>query len=298
MIQEEIKRLKKAKNAVILAHYYQHADVQDIADFVGDSLELSKIAASVDAKIILFCGVDFMAQTAKILAPSKKVLLAVSTATCPMANMISAEQLQAYKMEHPDRKVVCYVNSTAGVKALSDVCVTSSNAEKIILRLKDDKLLYVPDQNLGNYLKDKYIIDMECWPGHCCIHHQLTVEQVVEARRMHKDALVLIHPEAPLAVLKQADFVGSTSQIIEFASTSNAHTYIIGTEKGIMHPLQKKNPQKNFVLLTPSLSCFDMKLTRLEDVLSALQKEDTEIFVPEDIAVLARKSLQIMMEWS
>ena len=298
MIQDEILRLKKAKKAVILAHYYQDAAVQDVADYVGDSLELSRIAAKTDAETIVFCGVNFMAETAKILSPQKKVLLPVKEAKCPMAMMITSDDLRKYRAEHPERKIICYVNSYAAVKALSDVCVTSSNAEKIILAYKDEKMLYIPDKNLGRYLQDKYRLDIELWPGFCCIHNRLTPALVRKEKAKHPGALFLVHPEAPLEVAKMGDFVGSTKGIIEFASRSEAKEFIIGTEKGILHPLQKANPGKVFHILTPDLACFDMKLTTLEDVLHALETDTYEITVPEDIRQDAFRALQKMLEMS
>jgi quinolinate synthase len=298
MLKDEILSLKKSKNAVILAHYYQDSEIQDIADYVGDSLELSKIAAKTEAKIIVFCGVNFMAETAKILAPDKKVLLAVKEAKCPMAMMVTKAKLEAYKAKNPDRVVICYVNSYADVKALSDVCVTSSNAEKIILAYKDRKILYIPDKNLGLYLRHKYQLDIEVWPGFCCIHNNLTVKDVMEMKKAHPNALVLIHPEAPLDVLMTADYVGSTKGIVEFASKSDHQEFIIGTEEGILHPLKKLNPEKTFHLLSKGLSCFDMKLTRIEDVYEALKNETYEITIPEDIRIKAFESLKKMLEMS
>jgi len=298
MLKDDILKLKKEKNAVILAHYYQDSDIQDVADYVGDSLELSKIAAKTDASIIVFCGVNFMAETAKILSPEKKVLLPVKEAKCPMAMMVTAEKLAEYKLLHPDRVVICYVNSYADVKAMSDVCVTSSNAEKIILTYKDRKILYIPDKNLGLYLKDKYHLDIEVWPGFCCIHNNLKPKDVLSMKEAHPNALVLIHPEAPLEVLKLADYVGSTRGIVEYASSSPQNEFIIGTEEGILHPLRKRNPNKTFHLLHQGLSCFDMKLTRLEDVYTALRDETFEIIVPEDVRIKAYESLKKMLEMS
>jgi len=298
MLQDEIRRLKAGKNAVILAHYYQNRDVQDVADFIGDSLELSKIAAKTEADVIVFCGVNFMAETAKILSPGKKVLLPVKEAKCPMAMMVDGPALKKYKEEHPDRIVICYVNSYADVKALSDVCVTSANAEKIVMSYQNRKMLYVPDRNLGIYLREKYHLDIEVWPGFCCIHNNLRVAQVLEMRSKHPDALVLIHPEAPLRVLKQADFIGSTKQIIDYAAASPAKAFIIGTEEGIMHPLQKRNPEKEFYLLSSDLRCFDMKLTTIEDVHRALRDGTYEITVPDDVLSGARRALDKMMEMS
>lgn len=298
MLQDDILALKRAKHAVILAHYYQDAEIQDIADYVGDSLELSRIAAKTDAEIIVFCGVNFMAETAKILSPDKKVLLPVKEAKCPMAMMINKDELIAYKQAHPDRKIICYVNSYAEVKALSDVCVTSSNAEKIISAFKDQKMLYIPDKNLGNYLKDKYHYDIDLWPGFCCIHNRLKVKQVDQMKSQYPNALFLVHPEAPLAVVKKADYVGSTKGILQYATASDAKEFIIGTEKGILHPLQKANPDKIFHILTPDLACFDMKLTTLEDVYLSLRDEKYEITVPEDVRLKAYEALHKMLEMS
>ncbi|MFA7725305.1 MAG: quinolinate synthase NadA [Candidatus Izemoplasmatales bacterium] len=298
MLQDDIRHLKKIKDAIILAHYYQNAEVQDVADFVGDSLELSRIAATTDAKVIVFCGVNFMAETAKILSPNKKVLLPVQEAKCPMAMMISSSQLEAYKKAHPNRIIICYVNSYADVKALSDICVTSSNAEKIITAYKDQPMLYIPDKNLGMYLKDKYHYDIDLWPGFCCIHNRLTAKMVDKMKKQYPNALFLVHPEAPLAVSKSADFVGSTKQIIDYAFHSPALEFIIGTEKGILHPLEKANPNKSFHILTPDLACFDMKLTSLEDVYNSLKNDNYEITVPEGIRLKAYESLRKMLEMS
>jgi quinolinate synthase len=298
MLKDDILKLKKEKNAVILAHYYQDSAIQDIADYVGDSLELSKIAAKTSASIIVFCGVNFMAETAKILAPNKKVLLPVKEAKCPMAMMVTANKLTEYKRNNPERKVICYVNSYADVKALSDICVTSSNAEKIISAYKNEKILYIPDKNLGLYLKDKFQLDLEVWPGFCCIHNNLKPKDVIEMKKNHPNALFLIHPEAPLEVLKLADFIGSTKGIVDFASNSPHNEFVIGTEEGILHSLKTKNPQKDFHLLSQGLSCFDMKLTRLEDVYQSLKDESFEINVPEDIRIKAYESLKKMLEMS
>ncbi|MBU0997814.1 MAG: quinolinate synthase NadA [Firmicutes bacterium] len=298
MIQDEILKLKKEKNAVILAHYYQDKEVQDIADYVGDSLALSKIAATTDADLIVFCGVNFMAETAKILSPEKKVILPVKEALCPMAMMITKKKLKRYKEANPDRVVICYVNSYADVKALSDVCVTSSNAEKIIMSYKDRKMLYIPDKNLGTYLADKYNLDIDVWPGFCCIHNNLTVDDVLALKEQHPSALLLIHPESPLAVLKMADYVGSTKGILDYATASEHEEFIIGTEDGILHPLQKNNPNKKFYILSSGLRCYDMKLTKIEDVLYALQNETYEITVDPKTLEGAKKALDKMMEMS
>ncbi|MBN2540492.1 MAG: quinolinate synthase NadA [Bacilli bacterium] len=298
MIKEEIQRLKQEKNAVILAHFYQKPEIQDIADYVGDSLALSRIAAGTDADVIVFCGVYFMAETAKILSPEKKVLLPKMNSLCRMAAMIKTKDLEQYKQEHPDRFIVTYVNTRADIKALSDVIVTSSNAEKIVEHYKDKKILYVPDKNLGTYLRYKTGYDIDVWPGYCYIHDLLTINDIKKKRDLYPNALVLIHPEAPLEVLQEADFVGSTKQILEYATNSDALEFIIGTDEGIIHALQTKNPNKTFHLLAKGLSCINMKRISLEDVHEALLKEQHEIQVDEEVANKARKALDKMMELS
>ena len=297
---DEIKKLKKEKNAVILAHYYQTGDIQDIADYTGDSLKLSIEASRTDADIIVFCGVHFMAETAKILSPNKKVLLPVMEAGCPMANMINEIQLAKYKSEHPNTKVLCYVNSTAKVKALSDCCVTSSNAEKIIEHYtkNGEDILYCPDQNLAKYVMDKANIKFDAWPGHCCIHNNLTKEQVIEMKNKYPNALFIAHPEAPLEVLKLADHVGSTQGLIKFAKESDAKEFIVGTEEGIMHQLTKQNKDKKFYLLTKNLVCYDMKLTKMEDIYNVLKNETNEILLDDDIISKAQNALNNMLKLS
>ncbi len=294
----DIKRLKEEKNAVILAHYYQLPEVQDIADFIGDSYALSKQAANTSADTIVFCGVHFMAETAKLLSPDKTVLLPEIDAGCPMADRITAAQLAAYKAKNPDRTVVCYVNSTAGVKALSDVCVTSSNAEKILAHYKDHKILYVPDKNLGNYAKRKYNLDLEAWPGFCCIHNDLTVELVDAMREKHPEAAFIVHPEAPLDVLDKADYIGGTKGLIEFVKQSPYKRYIVGTEEGILHQMRKEAPDKDVVVLTPELRCYDMKKTTLESVHRALKTDTYAIEVDSSVAAGARRAIDRMMALS
>ncbi len=298
MLIEEIKRLKKEKNAVILAHFYQNDEIQDIADYVGDSLALSKIAANTDKDIIVFCGVFFMAETAKLLSPNKKVLLPKADALCRMAAMADYDELLAYKQANPDTVIVTYVNTRANIKALSDVIVTSSNAEKIIKNYKDQKIMYVPDKNLGLYLKDKLGYDIQVWPGFCYIHELLTVKDVERLRNEHPEAKLLIHPEAPLAVLKQADFVGSTKQILDYATNDPSQKFIIGTDKGIIHALKKANPNKEFHLLSRGLNCINMKKITLEDLYISLRDEVHEITVDEEIRKKAIIALDKMMELS
>ena len=295
---DEIKKLKKEKNAVILAHYYQRPEVQDVADYLGDSLALARIAAKTEADVIVFCGVHFMAETAKILSPDKMVLLPVKEAGCPMADMVTDLKLENYKKQNPDTKVVCYVNSTAKVKALSDVCVTSSNAEQVIKHYKNDKLMYVPDKNLGLYLKEKYQLNLDVWPGFCCIHNDITKDIVLNAKDQYPNAQFIVHPECKLEIVHMADFVGSTKQLLEYTKNSNHDEFIVGTEMGILHQMKKASPNKKFHILTDSLSCFDMKLTHIEDVYNALKYDQTQITVEESIRVKALNALNKMFEYT
>ena len=298
MLKEMIEKIKKEKNAIILAHFYQKSEVQDIADFVGDSLQLSKIAAGTDADIIVFCGVLFMAETAKILSPEKKVLLPKINSLCKMAEMISYDELKEYKRNNPDRMIVTYVNTRAKIKSISDVIVTSSNAEKIVNHFKDKKIMYVPDKNLGTYLKYKTGYDIEVWPGYCYIHELLTIKNIGSMREKFPDAKVLIHPEAPLEVLKKADFIGSTKQILDYATDSSSTDFIIGTDEGIIHALKKNNPSKSFHLLASGLSCINMKRISLQDVYDSLDKETHEIFVEKDTSKKALIALNEMLRLS
>ena len=298
-IINEIRRLKKEKNAIILAHNYQMPEVQDIADFVGDSLELSKKAANTDGDIIVFCGVHFMAESAKILSPDKKVLLPVKDAGCPMADMIDSEKLREFKALNPDVPVVCYVNSSAEVKAHSDVCCTSSNALKIVNSLESKKVIFVPDKNLGSYIADK-IIDKEIilWNGFCITHHRVLDKEIDEIRIRKPGVKILVHPECNKEVADKADFIGSTSEIINYVRESNDKELIIGTEMGILHKLRKENPNKKLYLLSPSLVCYNMKKTSIKDVYNALDKEENEIFIDEIIMEKAYKSLDRMLKLS
>ncbi len=298
MMIQEIKRLKEEKNAVILAHYYQEGRVQDIADYTGDSLYLSQVAADTDADIIVFAGVHFMAETAKILSPDKKVYLPVKEAGCPMADMVTDQRLRKYKEKNPDRKIVAYVNSTARVKAMSDVCVTSSNAEKIIKHYQGEKLMYVPDKNLGIYLREKYNLDLEVWPGFCCIHNDVTLLQVANMRELHPKAEMIVHPEAKLEIVEKADFVGSTKGLLNYVKQSDTKEFIVGTEEGILYTMKKACPDKEFYLLSPDLKCYDMKLTRLEDVYYCLRDDQYEIDVPKDIRDNAFNALDKMLKLS
>ena len=297
---EEIKRLKKEKNAIILAHYYQNGEIQDIADYLGDSLKLSMMASQTDAKIIVFCGVHFMAETAKILSPEKKVLIPVMEAGCTMANMIDEVSLGLYKKNHPDTMVLCYVNSTAKVKALSDCCVTSSNALKIIDHYLNngEKILYCPDRNLAKYAMRLRNVTFDCWDGDCCIHDNMNRQMVVNMKVLHPDALVVVHPEARLEVLEEADYVGSTAGIIDFVKKSPNKSFIVGTEEGILHKLKKDNPEKEFFLLDEGLRCYDMKLITLKDVYEVLENETNEVNVEESVRANAYKALDTMLKLS
>ena len=296
-LAEEIRRLKKERNAIILAHNYQVPEVQDVADVVGDSYSLSQHAAETDSDVIVFCGVHFMAESAKILSPNKTVLLPVRDAGCPMADMVTAPKLREMKAKYPDAAVVCYVNSSAEVKAESDVCCTSSNALKVVESLENKQVIFVPDENLGSYVaskvKDKEII---LWKGFCITHKRVKVEEVQKIRQLHPNAKILMHPECEPEVQKLADFLGSTSAIINYAREIPEKDIIIGTEEGILHLLKKQNPDKNFYLLSTGLICTNMKKTRLEDVHRALLNMQHEIHVDENIRIKALKSLERMLK--
>lgn len=297
ILAEEIQKLKKEKNAIILAHNYQMPEVQDIADVVGDSYSLSRHAADTSSDVIVFCGVHFMAESAKILSPDKIVLLPVLDAGCPMADMVTAPRLREMKAKYPDAAVVCYVNSSAEVKAESDICCTSSNALKVVQSLEKKQVIFVPDENLGSYVaskvKDKEII---LWKGFCITHKRVKAEEVKKIRQLHPNAKILMHPECEPEVQKLADFLGSTSEIIRHAREIPDRDIIIGTEEGVIHTLRKQNPDKNFYLLSSGLICTNMKKTRIEDVHNALLNMKHEIHVDEDIRMKALKSLEEMLK--
>lgn len=294
---EKIQALKKERNAVIVAHNYQVDDVQEVADIVGDSFALSKYCASGNADVIVFCGVHFMAESAKILSPEKTVLLPEKDAGCPMADMVTADALRREKEKYKDAAVVCYINSSAEVKAECDVCCTSSNALKVVGSLKEKDILFVPDQNLGSYIAAKlpeknFIL----WKGFCATHHRIKKDEVIKIREMHPDALVLVHPECRPEVVEMADFVGSTKQIIDYANSSPHQKFIIGTEMGVLYKLKKDNPGKTFYLLSPCLICPNMKKTSLESVYNALNEMKYEINVDPQISAKARRALDRMLE--
>ncbi|WP_153726645.1 quinolinate synthase NadA [Heliorestis convoluta] len=295
-MSQAIQKLKKERNAVILAHLYQRPEIQDIADFVGDSLQLSQMAAQTDADVIVFCGVHFMAESAAILSPQKIVLLPEEEAGCPMADMVTASELQRRKAEMGDVLVVAYVNTSAAVKAESDICCTSSNAVKVVATLPQDKpLLFIPDRNLGDWVSQKTGREMTMWQGYCNTHDRLTVEDVIKAKEKYPEASFIAHPECQPDVVAMADFVASTTGLINYAVQSEAQSFIIGTEEGILHQLRKKAPNKNFYLASPKLICPNMKLTSLEKVLWSLEEMEPRITVDPDVREKALSSLERML---
>ncbi len=295
-IISEIKRLKQEKNAVLLAHYYQTGDIQDIADFVGDSFALSRKAKDTDADVIVFCGVRFMAESAKILSPEKTVLLPAPDAGCPMADMVTPEDVRRLRAQYPAAAVACYVNSSCAVKAECDVCVTSSNAVRIVKALPQTQIIFVPDQNLARYVAsqapEKEIIPF-C--GYCVVHHRITAQDVDKAKAAAPGALLLAHPECTQEVLSRADFIGSTEQILAFAAKSTQKRFLIGTEMGVLHPLHKNHPDKEFFLLSPKLVCVNMKKTTLQDVRDALLFHLHVIELDEPTMARARACLMRML---
>ncbi len=293
-----IKRLKKEKNALILAHNYQIMEVQDVADFVGDSLELAQKASQTDAKMIVFCGVKFMAETAKLLKPNAKVLLSQNEAGCPMADMITSKQLEEFKKEHPQSTVLCYVNSSVEVKAESDICCTSSNAVKIIESLpKDNTILFVPDQNLGTFAAQKTNKNVIVWKGFCRVHHSfISVQDIENARENFPDYKIIVHPECSPEVFNLADIVGSTKQIADYIAENDK--VIIGTEIGLIAQLRIKYPNKKIRSLSDKAICINMKKTSLRDVFLTLLEENNEIIIEEKIAKKALKSINRMLQLS
>jgi quinolinate synthase len=293
---EKILDLKKKKSAVILAHNYQLGEVQDIADFVGDSLDLSQRAAETDAGVIVFCGVRFMAETASILCPDKVVLLPDVSAGCLMADMITAEQLRAKKKEHPQAVVVCYVNSPAEVKAESDICCTSANAVKVVESLDAREILFVPDQYLGHYVSTKTGKKMILWPGFCPTHARITPEMIKELKREYPQAKVVVHPECTPEVIGLADEALSTGGMCRYAQRDEVKEMIVGTELGIIHRLKKENPGKRFIPVSEQAICPDMKLITLEKVLRSLEEMSPEVKVPEGIRLRAKAAVDKMLK--
>jgi quinolinate synthase len=298
-IIEKISELKKKHNAVILAHNYQRGEIQDVADFVGDSLGLSQQAAKTDAELIVFCGVHFMAETAALLSPDKTVIMPDEHAGCPMASMITARELKEKKKLYPNAKVVCYVNTTAAVKAESDICCTSSNAVKIVSSFsEDEEIIFVPDKSLGAYVSSCLDREMMYWEGYCPTHHRILAEQIVKMKSEHPEAEVVVHPECTPDVIALADHVASTTGILNYAHSSNSKEFVIGTELGILHRMKKENPDKTFMPVTPLSDCPNMKLNTLEKLLWSLEDLQFVVTVPENIAVEARKAIQRMLDLS
>jgi len=295
-LKSEILRLKEERNAIIVAHLYQDGEIQDIADMVGDSFELSRYCASTDKNVIVFCGVHFMAESAKILSPEKTVLLPAIDAGCPMADMANVEDLKKLKKRYPGAAVVCYVNTSAAVKAECDICCTSSIAVKVVKSLPNRQILFLPDRNLGHYIS-KQVPEKEFifWPGFCPTHNALTIMHVNEARNDHPNALLAIHPEAPPDVVEMADFVGSTKQIIDFCTNSDHNEFIIGTEEGILHQLKLKNPEKQFYMLKYRFICPNMKKTTMELLYESLRDMKHEITLDEETIKKASLSLERML---
>ena len=296
MITEKILKLKEEKDAIILAHNYQVGEVQDNADFVGDSLQLSIEASKVPNRIIVFCGVHFMAETAKILNPDKMVLLPDSNAGCPMADMITADQLRELKEKHPGAVVICYVNSTAEVKALSDICCTSSNAIKVVESVPRDKeIIFIPDKYLGSYIQDKTGRKMIFWDGYCPTHVRINAKQIIALKKEHLEAEVVVHPENTPEVIEVADRVESTGGMLKYMKNSDNKSFIVGTEVGIIHRLKKESPGKQFIPAMAKAICPNMKLINLEKIMWSLEEEETKIVIPEDIALKAKSAIDRMI---
>ena len=300
-----IEELKRQKNAVILAHFYQRAEIQDIADFVGDSLALAQWASKTDADIIVMCGVHFMAETAKILSPNKKVLIPDAEAGCSLADSCPADAFAKFVSEHPEHTVISYVNTSAGVKAVTDLVVTSTNAKQIVDSLApDEKIIFGPDKNLGNYINSITGSNMLLWDGACHVHEEFSVEKIVELKKNHPEAVLLAHPECKSTLLKLADYIGSTSALLKYAIDTNKNKFIVATESGIIHQMQKACPHKTFIPAPPSDStcacneCSYMRLNTLEKLYACLKNEYPEVTVDPETAALAAKPIQKMLQIS
>ncbi len=300
----EIEKMKKEKNAVVLAHYYQEPDIQDVADYIGDSLGLSQRAASTDADMIAFAGVHFMAETAKILNPHKKVVLPDLNAGCSLSDSAPPALFKEFRDKHPDHLVITYINCSAGMKALSDIICTSSNAQAIIESLpKDQKITFAPDKNLGAYLAKKTGRDMLLWNGACMVHEIFSLEKILRLKAKHPNAKVIAHPECEDTVLAVADFIGSTTGLLKYSENDPANEFIVATESGILHQMQKKSPQKTFIPAPPDNACACnecpyMKLNTLEKLYLCMKYEKPEILMPEDIRLAAKKPIDRMLDIS
>ena len=304
---EEIARLKKEKNAVIMAHYYQTADIQDIADVVGDSLALAQWAAKTDADVIVLCGVHFMGETAKILSPDKKVLIPDADAGCSLADSCPADKFEEFVKAHPDHTVISYVNTTAAVKALTDVVVTSTNAKKIVDQFPQDaKLIFGPDKNLGNYINSVTGRNMLLWDGACHVHEQFSLEKLIDLKKENPDAEIVAHPECKSVILKMADYVGSTQGLLNYVTNSDKKKFLVVTESGILHQMTKANPEKTFIPVPPELEgktcmcneCKYMRMNTMEKLYLCLRDEKPEILIEEELREKAVKPILRMLEMS
>lgn len=299
-IKKEIQELKISKKAIIFAHNYQLPEVQDISDFVGDSFELAKKAAELtEFERIVFCGAKFMAETAKILSPRHKVLLAEIDAGCPMAEMAQSQDVVKLKSKYPDAWVVSYVNTNADVKAVSDICCTSSNADKIVKNIPAKQIIFLPDKNLCWYVKNK-VKEKEiiCWDGYCYVHRQFTANDILESKKLYPEARVIVHPECEPEVQQLADDVYSTSGMLQVAKESDSNIFVVGTEEGLIHRMRKENPNKTFYSLGPPRICSDMKKTTLHSVKNALEKEEYLIEIPKEINQKAKVALERMIKYT
>lgn len=294
-IVEEIKKLKREKNALVLAHLYQRPEIQELADIVGDSYFLSKKAMESDKDLIVFCGVGFMAESAKILSPHKRILLPAKEARCPMADMGVVYKLQALKDEYPNAKVVSYINTNLDIKAMSDVCVTSSSALKIMNNLEGDEIIFIPDRNLGEYISEffpnkKFIL----YQGFCPVHERITPEDILELKELYPSFEVLVHPECNKPVRSLADYIGSTSELINYSASSKSEGLIVVTEEGVLHQMKQKSPNKTFIPLRNSMICPNMKMTTLEELYNCLLNESNEVQINEEQRVKALTALENM----
>lgn len=294
-LQKEVLELKRELNAIIVAHNYQRPEVQDIADFTGDSLELARECVGTRAEVIVFCGVLFMAETAAILNPETTVLLSHHDAGCPLADTIDVDSLREWKERYPKAAVVAYVNTTAAIKAESDICCTSANGAEVVNAIPDEEILFIPDRNLGHYVSTRTDKKIVLYPGFCATHDNLSVEEVRTARQRYPEAEVLVHPECRPEVIELADAALSTSQMLRYAKGSNAKIFLIGTEEGMLYPLRKQNPDKEFHLISDSLVCPDMKKTTLETVIETMKARENIVTVPEEIRVRAKKAIDRML---
>ena len=295
-LQSDIHKLKKEKNAIILAHYYQRPEIQDVADYVGDSFGLSQKAAETSADVIVFCGVHFMAESAAILCPDKTVILPEPKAGCPMADMADAKSLKALKEKHPDAAVVGYVNTTAEVKAECDICCTSANVLEVVNSIPNEKIIYVPDRNMANYLAKMTTKTIIPWEGYCYTHDWLTPEEVLKSHEENPEAKIVVHPECPKGVVEVAHEVTGTSGMFKYIEKSDAKTFIVGTEQGLHHALTKRFPDKEFIFPSKNLICANMKANTLQKVYDSLTKLEPVITVEEEVRVKARRALDKMLE--